>query len=326
MMMQKRISNNFLTMSKVLLSQNIKTGIREFIQENSQIVIFSPYIQSNALRKINYTSNIKVIVVAWHKEDLLKGVSDLDLYEYCVQNGIELYRNPKIHLKVLWDFNDKIILGSANITHKGLGLADNSNLELSARISEVDDETRDYLLAILANSTLITEDVFNSIKLQLEEEPIKNIPIVDFDLAETQIDYFLLSQLPQSFSPKEFLECAKNPSHLSDFERECYLNDLSTYRINYNSDEQFMSDLNRKFNQHPFIIKFKNFIDKNESMRYGGVVKWIRKNTTEVPIPRSFELKRDGVVNILYRWITELDSNYEVYRPNYTEVLRRKSS
>jgi hypothetical protein len=87
-----------------------------------------------------------------------------------------------------------------------------------------------------------------------------------------------------------------------------------------------MSDLNRKFNQHPFIIKFKNFIDKKESMRYGGVVEWIRKNTTEVPIPRSFELKRDGVVNILYRWITELDGNYEVFRPNYTEVLRRKSS
>ena len=309
-----------------LKSDLLVSGITNYIDNFSNVILFSPYIQSNALSTINSSLNIKTIVVAWHKEDLIKGVSDLELYDYCVDNRIELYRNPQIHLKVLWDFKDEIILGSANITHKGLGLADNSNLELSARISEVDDETRDYLLAILANSTLITEDVFNSIKLQLEEEPIKNIPIVDFELAETQIDYFLLSQLPQSFSPKEFLESVKNPSHLSDFERECYLNDLSTYRIKYQSDEQFMSDLNRKFNQHPFIIKFKKFIDKNESMRYGGVVEWIRKNTTEVPIPRSFELKRDGIVNILYRWITELDSNYEVYRPNYTEVLRRKSS
>ena len=259
-------------------SRSLVENYNNLIEFGSNFILFSPYIQSRALSSINSSFNIKIIVVAWHKEDLLKGVSDIELYDYCVENGIDLYRNPQIHLKVLWDFKDDIILGSANITNKGLGLADNSNFELSARISDVDEETRDYLLSILASSTLITEDVFNSIKLQLEEEPIKNIPIVDFDLEETQIDYFLLSQLPQSFSPKEFLECAKNPSHLSDFEREYYFNDLSTYRIKYQSDEQFMSDLNRKFNQHPFIIKFKNFIDKKESMRYGGVVEWIRKN------------------------------------------------
>jgi hypothetical protein len=313
-------------MSKLLIGQNIKAGIREFIEQNSSLVIFSPYIQSNALRKINSTSNIKAIVVAWHKEDLLKGVSDLDLYEYCVENGIQLYRNPKIHLKVLWNYKYQIILGSANITHRGLGISDNSNLELSAAIYEVDEDTRDYLLDILSSSTLVTEDTYNAIKLQLELETISLSSIDDFEIEETQIDYFLTSQLPQSFSPKEFLEGVKNPSQLSDFERECYLNDLSTYRIKYQSDEQFLSDLNRKFNHHPFILKFKNFIDKNESMRYGGVVDWIRENTNDVPIPRSFELKRDGVVNILYRWITELDSNYEVYRPNYSEVLRRKSS
>jgi hypothetical protein len=310
----------------LLNSHLLVSGISSFSNSVNSSILFSPYIQSNALRAINSSLNIKTIVVAWHKEDLLKGVSDLELYDYCLENGIELYRNPKIHLKVLWDFNDKIILGSANITQRGLGLADNSNLELSASLSGVDDGTKEYLFEILANSTLITEDVINAIKFQLEEETTHFSPIKDFEIEDSVIDYFLLSQLPQSFSPKEFLEGVKNPSHLSDFERECYFNDLSTYRIKYQSDEQFMSDLNLKFNQHPFIIKFKNFIDKNKSMRYGGVVEWIRKNTTEVPIPRSFELKRDGVVNILYRWITELDSNYEVYRPNYSEVLRRKSS
>ena len=313
-------------MSFIYKSQNVETDIPRFVELTSDLVLYSPYIQLNALRAINSSLNIKTIVVAWHKEDLLKGVSDLELYDYCLENGIELYRNPKIHLKVLWDFNDKIILGSANITKRGLGLADNSNLELSASLSGVDEDTKEYLFEILANSTLVTEDVINAIKIQLEEETIHVPPIKDFEIEDSVIDYFLLSQLPQSFSPQEFLKGAKFPGSMNDLERECYLNDISTFRIIYQSDEQFMSDLNRKFNHHPFIIKFKKFIDKNNSMRYGGVVEWIRKNTTEVPIPRSFQLKRDSVVNILYRWITELDSNYEVYRPNYTEVLRRKSS
>lgn len=311
-------------MSFIYKSQNVDTDIPRFVELTSDLVLYSPYIQSNALRAINSSLNIKTIVVAWHKEDLLKGVSDLELYDYCLENGIELYRNPKIHLKVLWDCNDKIILGSANITQRGLGLADNSNLELSASLSGVDEDTKEYLFEILANSTLVTEDVINAIKIQLEEETIHVPPIKDFEIEDSVIDYFLLSQLPQSFSPKEFLECVKNPSHLSDFERECYLNDLSTYRIKYQSDEQLMSELKRKFNQHPFIIKFKIFIDLNWSMRYGGVVDWIKLNTTQVPIPRSFDLKRDGVVNILYRWITDLDEKYEVVVPNHSEVLRRK--
>ena len=305
-------------------SQNSEFDTCKFVERNTGIILFSPYIQSNALKSINNSLNIKTIVVAWHKEDLLKGVSDLELYNYCLENGIELYRNPKIHLKVLWDFNDEIILGSANITQRGLGLVDNSNFELSTTLSSVDEDTKEYLLTILANSTLITEDIFNEIKFQLDQEVISVPKIIDFKFESNVKDYFLLSQLPQSLSPSDFLEGAKFPDLLNKLESECYLNDLSTYNINYKSDEQFMSDLTRKFNRHPFILKFKNFIDLNRSMRYGGVVDWIQENTTQVPIPRSFELKRDGVVNILYRWVTELDNDYEVVVPNYSEVLRRK--
>lgn len=309
----------------LLTSDSIFQEFKEYVGSNSDLILFSPYIQSEALSKINSSLNIKTIVVAWHKEDILKGVSDLELYKYCVENEIELYRNPNIHLKVLWDFNDSIILGSANITHRGLGIVNNSNLELCTRVSGIDINTREYLLAILANSTLITEDIFNSLKLQIEDEPTTVHFIKDFEIFENVVDYFLLSQLPQSFSPNEFLVGAKFPESLSEFERECLENDLFTYKIKYKNDEQFMYELKRKFNHHPFIIKFKKFIEENGSMRYGGVVNWIRLNTTQVPIPRSFDLKRDSVVNILYRWITEFDSNYEVIVPNYSEILRRKS-
>ena len=78
-------------MSFIYKSQNVETDIPRFVELTSDLVLYSPYIQSNALRAINSSLNIKTIVVAWNKEDLLKGVSDLELYDYCLENGIELY-------------------------------------------------------------------------------------------------------------------------------------------------------------------------------------------------------------------------------------------
>jgi hypothetical protein len=49
---------------------------------------------------------------------------------------------------------------------------------------------------------------------------------------------------------------------------------------------------------------------ESKSIRYGGVVEWIQKTTTTVPTPRSWEIKREQIVNILYTWICEFDENF----------------
>lgn len=295
----------------------------DILSEYKLTIIFSPYIKLEALNYINASKSIKKIVVAWHKEDLLKGVSDLEIYDYCKDNNIELYRNPKIHLKVFWDGDQEIILGSANVTQKGLGLVEASNHELSAHLNTVDDSTKAFLNKILNESVLITDEIYEQINSQLKNEQMMLPKIKDFDLIASTEDYFLLSQLPQSYSPEYLLAMAKSePDDAID--KLCLEHDLKTYRITYLNDEQFLENLKNNFNTHPFIVKFKKHINEIESLHYGGVVKWIQENCKEVPIPRSFELKQDSIVNILYRWICFFDNSFEVTRPRYSEIIQIK--
>ena len=67
-----------------------------------------------------------------------------------------------------------------------------------------------------------------------------------------------------------------------------------------------------EFNIHPFVNEFKNFVMncENQSVRYGGVVDWLQKNTTTVPTPRSWELKKDQIVNTLYEWVCFFDESF----------------
>lgn len=287
-------------------------------------ILFSPYVKLEALKKVITSKTIQKIVVAWNKEDLIKGVSDLEVYNYCKENNIELYRNPKIHLKVFWDGEQNIILGSANVTQKGLGLVENCNHELSVKLDSVNDSTFHYLNTILNDSILITDDIFKQIKSQLENTEIEIPSIQNFDLITESMDYFRLSQLPQSFSPEYLLAVVKSDPD-NEIDKLCSENDLKIYRVNYHNDVQFLEDLKTEFNQHPFIVKFKNHIESVESERYGGVVRWIQDNCKDVPIPRSFELKSDGIINILYRWICYFDHTFEVIQPNYSEIIRKKS-
>lgn len=307
-------------------SDSLRNGKIIFDKELVCSNIFSPYIKLEALKLINTSNSIKQIVVAWHIEDLVKGVSDLELYQYCKENNIILYRNTRIHLKVLWDGNNNLILGSSNITHKGLGLVPNHNFELNALYNNIDFKTKSYLENIINESELVTDELYDKIKNIVNTYDEKVFKIEDLPSVKKEKDYFRLSELPQSYSPDYFIEVLSNPNNYSEADQKCALMDISTFEVQIMNGEINELKLAEKFNTHPFIISFKSHIKSKGSERYGGCVNWIRDNCTEVPIPRSFELKDDSIVNILYRWVCFFDPDFEIIRPNYSEVIRYKKN
>jgi hypothetical protein len=64
---------------------NLEKGAIDFISNNESITLFSAYIKLEELKRINNRNNIKQIIVRWEVEDLCKGVSDLELYQYCLE-------------------------------------------------------------------------------------------------------------------------------------------------------------------------------------------------------------------------------------------------
>lgn len=292
---------------------NLEEGAIYFISNNETITLFSAYIKLEELKRINVKNNIKQIIVRWEIEDLCKGISDIDLYNYCIENSIALYRNTRLHMKAIWNNQGSILFGSANVTGKGLGETNNYNYELNGIKDSISIVDIIYLNQVIATSEYVSLDLYNQLN-----EIVKNtiLPVLTFPEIPTvkkDIDYFLLSQLPMSKSPNDLYEVAINSEDFNSNEQRFAAHDIALFDIDaFQEYSLFKIELKEKFNMHPFIIALKEHIksQSSQSLRYGSVVDWIKNNTTTVPTPRSWELKQDQIVNILYTWICEFDEKY----------------
>jgi hypothetical protein len=304
---------------------NLEKGAIDFIINNESITLFSAYIKINELEKINVYKNIKQIIVRWEIEDLCKGVSDVELYQYCLKNKISLYRNTRLHMKAFWNNGENIVFGSANVTARGLGSAKKYNYELNGQIESISLQDKIYLNNVIASSEYVTEELFHKIKNLIDEFEIPTIPYPELPSNKSETDSFLISQLPMSLSPDDLYEVAINSQEFNDLEINCAAHDIALYEIDPFQDYSlFKSEIKFKFNKHPFIIALKKHINSQESksLRYGGVVEWIQSKTTTVPTPRSWDIKKEQIVNILYTWICYFDDDYTWDVPgNRSEVI-----
>ena len=292
---------------------NLEQGVIDFITDNESITLFSAYIKIEELKRININGNIKQIVVRWEIEDLCKGVSDIELYQYCLRNKIILYRNTRLHMKAFWDNAENIVLGSANVTARGLGSLQTYNYELNGKIESISLQDKIYLNNVIASSEYVTEELYHKIKNLIDEFEIPIIPYPELPTTKSETDSFLFSQLPMSLSPDDLYEVAINSHEFNDLEINCAAHDIALYDIEPFQDYSlFKSEMKIKFNAHLFIIALKKHIKSQESksLRYGGVVDWIQSNTTTVPTPRSWDIKKKQIVNILYSWICYFDDDY----------------
>ena len=112
-------------------------------------VLASPYIKENALLKLlNSTPCLKSLtcVTRWNAGDLRAGVSDTSVRGHIVGRGGTFLLHPTLHAKY-YRFDDVVLIGSANLTNPGLGLASNSNLEILTPASpEFDSAAFEHLL------------------------------------------------------------------------------------------------------------------------------------------------------------------------------------
>ena len=99
---------------------NLKSSIIDFIENAEELILLCAYVKTNQIVELNNDNKFQSIVVRWEIEDLLKGASDLSLYNYCKQNNIALFRNTRLHMKAIWDNKTTVICGSANYTNKGI--------------------------------------------------------------------------------------------------------------------------------------------------------------------------------------------------------------
>lgn len=292
----------------------------------SEIVIFSPYINPSVLDEILPKTQAKVsVITTWKLQDIWFGSSSLESFVYAKNNSLKLFLNNRIHLKVYMADWNRCISGSANLTERGIGLSPNYNYELNSKNYNIDLATSLYLRSIIAESRLVTDNIYKEYKKVISDFPeMPKLPNV-YDTLNTESDCFLISSLPMSHNINlMYMLYSSNYETGNEEEINCALHDVALFKIpNRLTKSDFYSYLAEAFFSTLFIKRLLEFVG-NEGRYFGEVKEWIQNNCSDVPVPSRRDLT--GNIKVLYKWIVELSNGrYAIDRPNYSERIFKVS-
>jgi hypothetical protein len=316
-------------MTLLYSGENLFEQLQNLVAESENLLMISPYIKATVLNDLLSKKSRKsnaTIITTWYPEDILKGVSDLETYEVTKKYNCPLLLNQRIHLKAYLNYNQSGIIGSANLTQKGLGLVDHYNYEAAA-IVDLELTDRLYFDRIIEEGILVTDSLFNSVKKQLAEVKLPDEAPLEFQFDFTGANY-LLTSLPMIQSVDVLYKIYCSPDSYTQHEQQCAMADLRRYKIVVNkmNRDVFLKNIKKSFFDHPFIkdiLAYNNSGERNGIIgrRFGDLRQWIKDNTTTVPVPVSPEVNEP--LNNVLNWVVELSLDYEKYQPGHTIILRK---
>ena len=124
----------------------------------ASVVLAAPYIKEASLRRLlDAAPHIVSLtcVTRWSPSDLAAGASDAAVRGLVVSRGGSFLLYPTLHAKY-YRLDDMVLIGSANITDSGLGLAPNSNLEILSPPSDEFDSLA-FERALLDQSRVVSD-------------------------------------------------------------------------------------------------------------------------------------------------------------------------
>lgn len=289
------------------------------------LLIISPFIKLRALEQLltacKETSGLKV-VVRWAAKDLLSGASDLEVYPFLSNRGIELYVHTSIHLKLFVFESGRGFHTSGNVTERGLGLAPESNVEIGC---DIDLRPNDWknLYRLLADSLRVDDRVYEVARQYMAEHPPPETPPLMplVFLPDSQRDFSTLSLPATESAAKLFAFYAGRGESLDREAIAASMHDLLLYDIPEGlAEPDFMHVLRDHFSAHSFVQAVAKFVHEERSANFGMVTAWLQRNCSDKPVPYRWELK--GAVRRLYDWLAFGFDEITWDRPRHSMVIR----
>lgn len=148
----------------------IDSEIKERIQQElscctTDVNIITAYCKLSSLKFFDQFISPgirKRLLVRFLPSDISSGATDKEIYNYCTDNNWDLYFDFNMHAKTYIFDKLKCVVGSANLTNNGLGLASNPNTELLSYFS-LNEESYNKVLTLYKNSRKMTDSIFEQI-------------------------------------------------------------------------------------------------------------------------------------------------------------------
>ena len=163
-------------------------AVLELMQNaTSRVVIVAPYIKSATIRRlikiVPKTVSECICVTRWLPEDIVSGVCDLEILDDVTQAKCgRLLVHPHLHAKYYSNGQESLI-GSANLTSRGLGWHTPSNLELLVALPAEFPGLTDWESALLESAVEATEQLRERIRVEAQRlaqtRPVHHPPEVE---------------------------------------------------------------------------------------------------------------------------------------------------
>lgn len=154
----------------ILISKDFTDSlISDITASTNKISIISAFCKVETLKYLdNYISDnvTKRILIRFRLEDLLSKATDLELYDYCVQNSWELFINLDLHAKI-YCVDDICYIGSANMTDSGLSIGKIGNIEGTKRFIIEDQKDKFTIDRLFVSSRKLDEELYEKMKNKL---------------------------------------------------------------------------------------------------------------------------------------------------------------
>lgn len=139
----------------------------------SRVVVVAPYIKSATIRRLLRTIPNTVseftCITRWLPEDIVSGVCDLEIFDDIMQIGHgRLLVHPHLHAKYYSNGQESLI-GSANLTSRGLGWHTPSNVELLVALPAEFPGLAEWESTLLESAVEATEQLREQIRVEAEQ-------------------------------------------------------------------------------------------------------------------------------------------------------------
>ena len=151
----------------LLFSDEIKNQLEcELKRAENDIQIISAYCKKAAIQFVDECilnpMQRKRLMVRFSFADIVSGASDLEVYEFCRNNGWELYMRLDLHAKTYIFDNLRCIIGSANLTSRGVNLMEESNYEI-AFLSTISGDEISRIDMLFDDAVRIDDDLYKTL-------------------------------------------------------------------------------------------------------------------------------------------------------------------
>ena len=304
--------------------------LKLFIEEseNQPLYVFSPFITTSYLEEMMQHQEEVHIVTSWRKDHLISGVSDLELYNLVKERpNWQLYINDRLHAKVYCKNFSTMLIGSANLTKRGLQDTEESNHEVMVK-TVCDEGSKQKMMEILQESLIMNDEQFQFYKAWFASVS-HDLPVFDTgSVIEPTLanELFFVSQLPASASPRRLWSIISEDEEGDESwnEYEAAEHDMANMKLKmrqFSTFDQFMRALKVALGRNAFFEAFLRRIDST-GLQFGFAKEWVQTTCIDDPVPYRKDLTR--TVQYLFAWTVALyPDEFEIIRPYHSEILRR---